>query len=336
MYRIVGIEEIKAEAWASLVKASGVATWFQTYEAFSFFDSIPFLTAFVFGLESDGRLKGLVTGYLQKDGGKLKQYFSKRAVIHGGPLLSDDISAAELSALLSACRASLKKKAIYIETRNLADYSAYKEIFEKNGFRYEAHLDFIVDTSSEEIVEKNLYKSKRKRIRSSLKEGAVVDENPSLDDVRAFYGLLHGLYSNKVKTPLWPLSFFEALYNKPFARFLLMKKDEVVIGGQLILIWEHNCVYLYYLCGEDGKYEGLYPSILGTYAGLQYAAKNGCPRCDMLGAGKPGQKYGVRDFKAEFGGTLVEYGRFLAVTQPLLYRIGCLGVKILKSKWFRR
>ena len=51
----------------------------------------------------------------------------------------------------------------------------------------------------------------------------------------------------------------------------------------------------------------------------------------MMGAGKPDDGYGVRDFKAKFGGQLVEHGRFLHVMNPLLYNIGKLGVKLLKK-----
>jgi lipid II:glycine glycyltransferase (peptidoglycan interpeptide bridge formation enzyme) len=52
----------------------------------------------------------------------------------------------------------------------------------------------------------------------------------------------------------------------------------------------------------------------------------------MMGAGKPDEAYGVRDFKAKFGGKEVEHGRFLCVTKTLLYRIGKLGVAILKMR----
>jgi lipid II:glycine glycyltransferase (peptidoglycan interpeptide bridge formation enzyme) len=64
---------------------------------------------------------------------------------------------------------------------------------------------------------------------------------------------------------------------------------------------------------------------------MQYAAENGYPLFDFMGAGSPDQPYGVRDFKAEFGGELVEHGRFLCVRKPLLYWIGKMGVKWLKK-----
>jgi lipid II:glycine glycyltransferase (peptidoglycan interpeptide bridge formation enzyme) len=50
-----------------------------------------------------------------------------------------------------------------------------------------------------------------------------------------------------------------------------------------------------------------------------------------MGAGIPDRPYGVRDFKMEFGGEVVEYGRYLCIRKPVLYKIGKWGVKILKS-----
>ena len=91
-----------------------------------------------------------------------------------------------------------------------------------------------------------------------------------------------------------------------------------------------SVVYEWFVCGEDGVYPHVFPSCYATYAGIKYAAEHGCARFDMMGAGKPDEAYGVRDFKAKFGGKEVEHGRFLCVTKPILYKIGVLGVKILK------
>lgn len=50
----------------------------------------------------------------------------------------------------------------------------------------------------------------------------------------------------------------------------------------------------------------------------------------MMGASAPDEESGVRDFKARFGGQLVEYGRFRCVCNPIRYKLGSLGVKLLK------
>ena len=70
---------------------------------------------------------------------------------------------------------------------------------------------------------------------------------------------------------------------------------------------------------------------MATYYGIRFAAENGFKRFDMMGAGAPGDGgYGVREFKAKFGGELKEFGRFKYIAHPLLYKIGSLGVKLMK------
>ena len=93
-----------------------------------------------------------------------------------------------------------------------------------------------------------------------------------------------------------------------------------------------KAVYEWFVCGADDLYEHIFPSSYATYLGIRYAAENGFPLFDMMGAGKPDEAYGVRDFKARFGGEQVEHGRFLCICHPLLYALGKLGVQLLKRK----
>ena len=86
------------------------------------------------------------------------------------------------------------------------------------------------------------------------------------------------------------------------------------------------------MAGRDGDWKSIFPSSVATYAGIRYAAENNMPRFDMMGAGKPGDAYGVRDFKARFGGDLVEHGRYRFIAKPFLYRCGEVGVALLKRK----
>jgi lipid II:glycine glycyltransferase (peptidoglycan interpeptide bridge formation enzyme) len=79
----------------------------------------------------------------------------------------------------------------------------------------------------------------------------------------------------------------------------------------------------------DGKIKNVYPSVLATYAPIEYAANNGLQYFDFMGAGKPNQDYGVREFKSKFGGTEVEFGRFIRINKPILYQFGKLGFKLL-------
>ena len=98
-----------------------------------------------------------------------------------------------------------------------------------------------------------------------------------------------------------------------------------------MVVTDGKCVYEWYECGLNAVYKEQYPSVMATWAGMTMAHESCCARYDMMGAGEPRVPYGVRDFKAEFGGELVEHGRFLCVSKPIQYKIGVMGVKTLKK-----
>ena len=333
MIKIVEYKEISREEWSELVKASATATWFQTPEAYEFFASQPELfKPFVFGIENECKLCGVCVGYITVEESAIKQMLTRRAIIVGGPCFADDCADEEVIALMSAVRKELMSKAIYIETRNFNDYSKWCGAFEKAGFSYQPHLNFHVDTSSVEVVEANLGKSRKRDIRTSLRDGATIIEKPTLEQVREYYAILEHLYKTRVKTPLFPLSFFEKLWQHKDGRFILVELNGEIIGGTVCVEQEGKCLYEWFACGRDGEWKTIFPSTLATYSGIRYAAEHSCPQFDMMGAGKPDEAYGVRDFKAKFGGKEVEHGRFLCIPKPVLYQTGKLGVAILKMR----
>lgn len=332
MWKTIYNRDVDEVAWSNLAQASSVASWFQTKEAFDFFDGLSFLETFACGVENDGQLKGVVVVYIQKDGGKIKRFFSRRAIVLGGPLLANDISEDELTLLLHGMVERIGKKAIFIEFRNFSDYSRWRKTFEKCGFHYQPHYDIHVDTTSLEVVNAHLGKSRKRDIRVSMRDGASVVTRPSLLQVREYYGILKTLYETKVKTPLFPLEFFEKLSTLDSAAFLLVEYGGKIVGGTVCVGLPGVALYEMYACGEDGVHKTIFPSEVATYAGLQYAAENDYLIFDMMGAGKPDDGgYGVRDFKLKFGGELLELGRFDYVCKPMLYQIGKLGVKIIKK-----
>ena len=338
--RIIGYKDIDRAEWSALVKASATGTWFLTPEAYDFYASMPELfKPFVVGVACDPagaqtHLRAVCVGYVTVEKNPLKQFLTRRAIILGGPCLADDCINEEVLLLLSTLRQQLSTGAnapIYIKSRNFNDYSRWKDAFATAGFDYVPHLNFHVDTSSVEVVEANLGKSRKRDIRTSLRDGATIIEKPTLEQVREYYAILENLYKTRVKTPLFPFSFFEKLWQHKDGRFILVALNNEIIGGTVCVEQEGKCLYEWFVCGRDGEWKSIFPSSVATYAGIKYAAEHSCPRFDMMGAGTPDVAYGVRDFKARFGGKEVEHGRFLCITKPLLYKIGVLGVKILKT-----
>lgn len=319
--------------WDALASRSLWATWFQTPEAYALFASLPDeFKPFVYGVSENGQLSGIIVGYITQEKNRLKQFFTRRAIIIGGPLLDAEISSEALSALLQIVRSELSKQAIYIETRNFNDYSRWKDIFRAQGFSYQPHLNFHIDTSSLETAQANIGKHRWKYIRLSIRDGATMVESPTIEQVQECYAVLSDLYHNKVKTPLFSMEFFEKLYKMPNAKFLLVAFEGKIIGGTICVSLPDKALYEWFVCGNDNYHKGIRPSSVATWYGMEYAATHNYPRFDLMGAGVPDKPYGVRDFKAEFGGKLVEHGRFLYICRPLLYNIGKIGVKLLKKK----
>ena len=117
-----------------------------------------------------------------------------------------------------------------------------------------------------------------------------------------------------------------------FSKFLLVEYQGEIVGGT-VCVFDDETVYEWFACGKDGMFKNIFPSTLATWAGIRFAAQTDHQRFDMMGAGAPGDKgYGVRDFKAKFGGELVEYGRFKCILNKPLYSIGKLGVKLMKMR----
>lgn len=325
--------EIHPQAWDALAERSAWATWFQTRAAYDFYSRMPReMQPFTIGTEENGVLVGIVTGYITQERNAIQQFFTQRAIIQGGALLDEHISDKALSALLAAVRGMLARKSIYIELRNLHDYSRWKSVFAAQGFDYAPHLNFQVDCTKSASVLEQMKSNRRRQIRKGLAHGAYIAEAQSENDIVTLYTILKNLYAHKVKTPLPSRDFFLTLYQSHNAKFLLIKYQNSIIGGIVCPVLGNRTLYEWYICGLDKQYRQQYPSVLATYAAINYAATHSIVSFDFMGAGTPDTPYGVRTFKSRFGGRQVENGRFLCICKPMLYRVGQAAMRLLHAR----
>ena len=154
MIKVLTYNEIDRGEWSRLVHTSATGTWFQTPEAYEFFESMPELfRPFVVGVASNlpslqGRvgdrllLRGVCVGYVTVERNPIKQYFTRRAIIIGGPVIANDATSEEVETLMIAVRNQFKildlrfkilNSPIFIETRNFNDYSKWRNAFEHCG-----------------------------------------------------------------------------------------------------------------------------------------------------------------------------------------------------------
>lgn len=322
------IATISPSEWQNLLN-SETSNYFQTPSAIEYFKAVG-LETFSLVLRNDEVVLAVLSGIIQKEKG-IKSNFTSRAIIYGGPIFSPNIEENDIEALLNSLVTQLKTKVIYIEFRNFNDYSAHISAFEKSGFEYRPHLNFHLNCEDELLMRKQMSNSKMRQIKKSIKEGATIIEAKNIDQIEDYFKILQHLYQTKVKTPLPNLDFFVTLWIRNTAKFFLIAYKNEIIGGIVAPVLENRVIYEWFVCGKDGIYKNVYPSILATWAAMDYANKNNIARFDFMGAGKPDESYGVREFKSKFGGELVQHGRFCFVTKPLLYEIGKKAVQILKK-----
>lgn len=328
MKLLLTYSDIDPAAWQSLVAQSPYATWFQTPEVYAFYASLPDeLTPFAVGVDEGGQLKGVVVGYTTRETNLIKQLFTCRSIVIGGPLLDESISDNAVTALLCAVK-RVTRSSIYVETRNFHDYSRWRHIFEQCGFAYQPHLNIQVACTATHTMSEQ----RNRQVKKAMKNGVKIVEPQSEQEICDWYQILRQLYRQKVRTPLWSEEFFLQFYRNGVGKYLLVKYEGKVVGGMMCPVFADRAIYEWYVCGLDEEYREQYPSVMATYAAIEYAKQNGIPLFDFMGAGVPNKPYGVRDFKMEFGGEVVEHGRYLHIRKLLLYKIGKWGVRMLKTK----
>lgn len=326
--KVIKNKEVSTSKWKRIEESNKYSSPFQTLEYFNFFNNVDDFSADVFAVSDDyDEIDSLVVVTIQQEKG-LKAGFSKRGIIYGGPLLTSKPGAEKLFQYIVDY---YKQNLIYLETRNFFDYSEYKALLSKAEWSYTPWLNFQLQTENPEAIKKNMSSSRWRQIKKGIKNGAEIKEAQNEDEVLAFYEILLDLYTTKIKKPLLPKSFFKAFYNQSLGKYLLVFFEGKVIGGIMCPILSDKAIYEFYICGLDYEFRDQNPSILATWAAIDYAKENNLKYFDFMGAGSPEEEYGVRDFKSRFGGEEVEHGRFIYILNKSKYKLGKLGLKVLSK-----
>ncbi len=273
---------------------------------------------------TDGSILGSLLAVHQRDGGMVKSWMSRRMIVWGGPM--GDPQAA--SALISAMLKEAQSKAIYVEFRNYFDMEPYRKAFLDHGFTFNPHLNFLLPLGTEEEAMKRMSGNRRRQIRSSVSAGAEYGEARSDEEVRELYDLLADLYRTKVGKPLPSFELFKRFHTSPSGKVFVVRFNGKVIGGSAGPVYQGRIIYQWYVCG-DNSIKGVHASVLATWAQIEHGVRNGFEMFDFMGGGKPGQGYGVHEFKARFGGDEVAFGRYEKILDRKLYHLGVQGLRMV-------
>lgn len=321
-------DNIPLSSWNEFIERNAHATPFHTPSFFRFFNSVGKFSATAYAVTEGDVMKALSVVTIQSEKGPAG-IFSRRQIVYGGPLAEDDCPAA-LDLLLKTIDENRDNRIIFSEIRNLSDFSSLKNVFLNNGYRYVPYLNFRVDTTDRESMTQKVSSSRLRQIRKAQQQSVICSEALNKNEVRVFYLLLRDLYRHRLHKPLPTEDFFVKFYEQDLGKYLLVRHNGRIIGGIMCPVLSGRSLYELYVCGRDDENKGLYPGVMAAWSAMEHACSNNIPLFDFMGAGRPDEEYGVRDFKARFGGTLVEYGRFLKIRKPFLYKTGRIVLELMK------
>jgi lipid II:glycine glycyltransferase (peptidoglycan interpeptide bridge formation enzyme) len=266
--------------------------------------------------------------------GGLLHTLTTRSVVYGSVLCAPGAEGEEaLGELLNVYGQKMNRQALFTELRNLSDLGAVQPALQRHGYVYEDHLNYLIDLDRPpDAILQSIGRRTRKKIRRGLRKGEVaIEEVKERSQIAVCYDLLRQTYQN-AQVPLADRSLFDAAFDilrpKGMIRFTLAHVEDTPVAASVELLYK-DIIYGWY--GAVNRDYGSYtPNELITWHIFQWGAENGYRQYDFGGAGKPDEDYGVRDFKAKFGGELVCFGRNTCVHMPRLYHVSEWGYNIYR------
>ncbi|GAB4534155.1 MAG: peptidoglycan bridge formation glycyltransferase FemA/FemB family protein [Anaerolineae bacterium] len=329
------VQQLDESRWRDFVDNHPQGNIFHTPEMFQVFSRArgyrPTLWA---ALDKDTQVLALLIPVQVSLKNGLLRPLTTRAVAYGSVLCDPSPAGQDaLTILLDVYVQKVGREVLFTELRNLSDMSAVQPILNANGFVYEDHLNYLVnlDCPAQEVLER-ISRRTRKQIRRGLRKGEVVVEAATeRSQVVACYELFQKTY-RAARVPLADKSLFDAafdiLYPKGMIKFWLARMGENYVAASAELCYK-DVIYGWY-GGTDRDYGSYTPNELLMWRVLEWGTESGYRLYDFGGAGKPDEDYGVRDFKAKFGGQLVCFGRNTCVHASGRLKLSELGYQLYR------
>jgi lipid II:glycine glycyltransferase (peptidoglycan interpeptide bridge formation enzyme) len=100
--------------------------------------------------------------------------------------------------------------------------------------------------------------------------------------------------------------------------------------GTIVLLTYKDTIFDWY-AGAPRRYSRLCPNDILVWHAIEWGTKNGFCIFDFGGAGSPKEEYGVREFKKQFGGKLVNFGRYMKIHSPIKMKIAEKGFEVYRK-----
>jgi hypothetical protein len=328
------VHSLPIETWRLFVEQHPKGNIFHTPEMFSVCQLTRGYATELWAATERERILALMLPTRISLRGGLVRLLTTRTVVFGGVLCMDSAEGRlALRELLEQYKRFPGRPSLFTEIRNVSSLDAAAPILAESGFLYEDHLNYLIrlEDCAKSVFER-IGPRTRKHIRQSLKRNEVqIVEVAERAQISLCYDLLHHAYRN-AQVPLSDLSLFHAafdhLLSKGMARFTLAFVNDEPAATSIDLLYK-DVIYGWY-GGINRKFVSQVPNEALMWNVLEWGCLHGYRLYDFGGAGKPTETYGVRDFKAKFGGNLVCYGRNTWVTHPALLTVSKCAYEMIR------
>jgi len=338
MYSVISIDNISREEWGRFVYEHPNGNVFQTPEMYEVYKNTKnYEPVFIGVTDNSGEIVGTLLSVIQREFGGPLGILSSRCVTWGGPLIKDSLLPNEknevLSLILKKLNDIVKRKALYMEFRNLWNTNDSRRIFENNGYEWEDHLDILIDlTKSEEALWQQMKRNRKRNIKKAKNYGVSFREATSRSEVYEIINLIKNTYS-RANLFLSDKSLFLSAWNilkpKELVNFFYLSFNNNMVSARTELLYK-NMVYDWYAGTSDDGYKYHFNDYI-VWAIWLWAKDNGYSIFDFGGAGNPNKPYGPRDFKLRFGGQMVNFGRYKGIYRKITFKLLMKGLDIYKK-----
>jgi lipid II:glycine glycyltransferase (peptidoglycan interpeptide bridge formation enzyme) len=325
------VNSLPEDQWRHFVENHPEGNIFQTPEMFQVFNRTKGHKAELWAATKNGRLLALFIPVKITLMGGVLYYFTTRAVAYGSVLSSRDEEGKDaLEKLLRSYTKEVKREGIFTEFRNLSDLSGLQPVFKKYDFEFEEFLNYLIDLNRPETeIWSKLQKKIRQQIRKARDSGVIIEEVTESQKLTTVYQLLEQVFT-RARVPLASVTLFETAFDilvpQDMLKIIVARLGEHCIGAHIVLTYKER-IFDWYVA-SDRAFSSYHAEPLMLWWLLQWGKEHKFRLFDFGGAGKPGEKYGVREFKAKFGGELVSFGRNVFVHSPLLFSLCKVGYGI--------
>jgi hypothetical protein len=243
---------------------------------------------------------------------------SSRSIWYAEPLcFDDDLSIAALAKLVGEHDHIMQRNTLFTEIRPLFAPGAERIALEQCGYQYLDYLNYIIDLSGDhDAVWKRMRRDARRSVQKSEKAGCIAYEVDAASSIEPLYQFLQLSYHH-AGVPMADISLFHSavkyLQGRIKLRVTAVKQNDEVLTMGATLTYKDLSFDWY--CGTVRRPQFSPVDYLKWHEFCR-SQNDGCTKFDMGGAGWPDEAYGVRDFKAKFGGALVQFGRYRKTHAP--------------------